>query len=363
MKPRLLIIELHHLGDAVLSLPFVRGAQADYQVHVLCRPATRAVYELMAAPPIIHVWEPPWTGRPECSALAALSAARTQGLALRTRDFQIAVCAWADARAGLIMTETGAGQRIGFPMTRGNYYAADHPWRKQRRLLGRALEQAWGWWPTNRPMLTRNLHRAQADQSHLGCWEQIAGVLDLAADFSVPWFPSPDAAADVLGFVREAHDRGQQVLAIHPHARLPGKQWPHAQWCTLLAAPWVRERFALLEVLPPDTSTLGLEQALSISTPTISSLAATLAAADALLGHDSMPAHLAAALGKPVVTIFGSGEPDWFAPWQNRHRAVIRRRCPLHPCIDQCGMDRYLCVENVSIDDVIAQLAGLPGLS
>jgi hypothetical protein len=24
--------------------------------------------------------------------------------------------------------------------------------------------------------------------------------------------------------------------------------------------------------------------------------------------------------GKPVVTIFGSGEPDWFAPWNNRQR-------------------------------------------
>ena len=46
MKSRLLVVELHHLGDAVMSLPFVRGAQQRFEVHVLCRPATRAVYEL-----------------------------------------------------------------------------------------------------------------------------------------------------------------------------------------------------------------------------------------------------------------------------------------------------------------------------
>jgi ADP-heptose:LPS heptosyltransferase len=86
---------------------------------------------------------------------------------------------------------------------------------------------------------------------------------------------------------------------------------------------------------------------------------AALDRADAVLCHDSMPAHLAAALGKPVITIFGSGEPDWFAPWNNRDRVVQLRVCPLHPCIDRCGMDRYLCLEAVEVGDVLAQLQRL----
>jgi len=60
-----------------------------------------------------------------------------------------------------------------------------------------------------------------------------------------------------------------------------------------------------------------------------------------------------------VVTIFGSGEPDWFAPWNNRHRVVQRRACPLHPCIDRCGMDSYLCLDAVTSGDVLAQLERL----
>jgi len=88
----------------------------------------------------------------------------------------------------------------------------------------------------------------------------------------------------------------------------------------------------------------------------VRSLASALAAVDALVCHDSLPGHLAAALGKPVVTVFGSGEPDWFSPWGNRERAVQKRVCPLHPCIDRCGMDSYLCLDAVSVDDVVAKV-------
>jgi ADP-heptose:LPS heptosyltransferase len=68
---------------------------------------------------------------------------------------------------------------------------------------------------------------------------------------------------------------------------------------------------------------------------------------------------LAAALGRPVIAVFGSGEPDWFAPWNNRDRVVQRRGCPLHPCIDRCGMDSYLCLDAISTNDVLAQLQRL----
>ncbi len=359
MKPRLLLIELHHLGDAVLSLPFVRGAQEHYTVHVLCRPATRPVYEMLATPPIIHTWEPPWADEQACSARAAISAARMQGVVLRPLEFAAVVCAWADARVGLIMGETRAPQRIGFPMTRDNYYAAEHPWRRRRRLLGRALERAW----PGRAGLTKSLHRTSPDQPHLHCWDQIAAALKVTPDFSTPWIPVREASADVLALVREAHGRGKQVLAVHAHARLASKQWPLASWGELLALPAVHERFELLEIVPPGSGELLGGPGLSVTPPDLPSLAAVLGAADALLSHDSLPAHLAAALCRPVVAIFGSGEPDWFAPWQNRHRAVIRRGCPLHPCIDRCGMDRYLCLDHIRISDVVQQLDALPARS
>ena len=149
------------------------------------------------------------------------------------------------------------------------------------------------------------------------------------------------------------------LLAYHPHARLPGKQWPVARWKELLSSELVGTRFDLLEIVPPGCKPIGPDTARRAVTPDLAALAATIASADAVLCQDSLPGHLAAAIGKPVVAIFGSGEPDWFAPWKNRDRAVCQRVCPLHPCIDRCGMDRYLCMDGVSVSDVTVKLEQL----
>jgi len=351
MKPRLLVVELHHLGDAVMSLPFVRGAQRKFDVHVLCRPATRAVYELLNDPPKILPWEPPWADDQPCGARQAITAACDEGRILRPLEFAAAVCAWADARVEILMAETRATRRIGFPMTHGNYYAADLPWRRHRRLLGRTLESFWQITHPRRPLLTQWLHRESPRQPHQRCWEQIAESLDFEPDYSTPWIGTPQHAPSQNGH--------RPILALHAHARLPSKQWPLTRWRELAALPALTEEFDLVEILPPGAEPVTPEPARKIHTPNLASLAAALHGADAALCHDSLPAHLAAALGKPVVTIFGSGEPDWFAPWNNRDDVVQRRVCPLHPCIDRCGMDSYLCLEAIGMDDVLSQLQRL----
>lgn len=349
MKPRLLVLELHHLGDAVMSLPFVRGTQAKFEVHVLCRPATKAVYDLLAEQPRIHTWDPPWADDRACGAWTAITAAGDEGRVLRPLEFAATTCVWADARAAVLMAETGAPQRIGFPMTHGNYYAADLPWRRQRLWSGRILETLWRISHPGHPLLTQWLHRESPQQSHFRCWEQIAEALGVSCDYSVPWIKAPTNST------RSA----RPVLAIHAHARVPSKQWPTDRWRELLDSPEVKDRFDLVEILAHGAESVAPSNARKIHTPDLASLAATLQGADAVLCHDSLPAHLAAALGKQVVAIFGSGEPDWFAPWQNRERIVQRRVCPLHPCIDRCGMDSYLCLEAVGKDDVLAQLQRL----
>ena len=353
MKPRLLVVELHHLGDAVMSLPFVRGARENFEVHVLCRPSAAAIYELLAKPPEIHTWEPPWADGRECGAMAAVGGAQAEGRKLSPLGFDTAVGVWADARAEILMAETGAKRRIGFPMTRANYYAADLPWRAKRLWAGRVLEKIRALVRPGRPLLTTWLHRESASQSHMRCWEQIAAATGTTCDDSLPWImcrPSQE--------VNALRVPGKKLLAVHAQARLPSKQWPAEKWRTLLSGPILGEHFVPFEILPRAGETRA-EGISSVVTPGIMDLASAIAASDALLCHDSLPGHLAAALGKPVVTIFGSGEPDWFAPWNNRERAVQRRVCPMHPCIDRCGMDSYLCLDAITVDDVLGKLMEL----
>ena len=350
MKPRLLVVELHHLGDAVMSLPFVRGAQQKFDVHVLCRPATTEIYRLLAVQPVVHAWNPPWADDKECGPVGAVRSAQAEGRKLSPLAFDVAVCVWADARAEILMAETGAKQRIGFPMTRANYYAADLPWRAKRLWAGRLLEKVWALKQDGKSLLTTRLHRAISSQSHLLCWEQIAEATGTSCDYSVPWLKA--APSDEVEALRT---QGKPMLAIHAKARLPSKQWPIEKWKALLNSEKLLGMFDVFQILPGAGET-PLEGISSIVTPDVDCLVSALAASDALVCHDSLPGHLAAALGKPVVAIFGSGEPDWFAPWNNRERAVQRRVCPMHPCIDRCGMDSYLCLNAIEVDDVLREV-------
>ncbi|MCX7599599.1 MAG: glycosyltransferase family 9 protein, partial [Armatimonadetes bacterium] len=52
-------------------------------------------------------------------------------------------------------------------------------------------------------------------------------------------------------------------------------------------------------------------------------LAAVLAASDAMLTGDTGPMHMMAALGKPVVALFGPSNPDLTGPWGDQH-VVLR---------------------------------------
>jgi ADP-heptose:LPS heptosyltransferase len=344
VKPRLLVVELHHLGDAVMSLPFLRGAATAFEIHVICRPDTTAVYRLLPDPPLLLPWTPPWDT--STTLRQTLHALRAKGTELRTHAFNHAACAWADARAAILMAATGAPRRIGFPMTRANYYAARHPWRARRLLLGRLLERAaplFGY-PS---LLTTALHRRSPSQHHLECWNLIASALGIQPDHATPWFPATPTP------LPRPHDK--PLLAFHRHARLPTKQWPMEKWDALLADPALQSSHTLVELLPPG-ATPHPAATLHLPTPDLPTLASAIASCDALLCHDSLPAHLAAALGKPVATIFGSGNPDWFAPWRNQHLAIRKPVCPLHPCIDRCGMDRVLCLDAIQPADVLATL-------
>ncbi|HJV63418.1 MAG TPA: glycosyltransferase family 9 protein [Albitalea sp.] len=55
----------------------------------------------------------------------------------------------------------------------------------------------------------------------------------------------------------------------------------------------------------------------------LSQVAALLARADAYLGPDTSVTHLAAAVGTPIVSVYGPSLPDAFGPWPQGHAAVV----------------------------------------
>jgi heptosyltransferase-3 len=95
-------------------------------------------------------------------------------------------------------------------------------------------------------------------------------------------------------------------------------------------------------------------------------LAAAIDSARLMLGVDSVPMHMAAALGTPVVALFGpSGQTEW-GPWQVPHR-IVDAGWPCIPCgFKGCGQSGYSdCLANLpeakvlaALDDLLAETGG-----
>jgi heptosyltransferase-3 len=124
----------------------------------------------------------------------------------------------------------------------------------------------------------------------------------------------------------------------------------------ITAAPDPDEKALIGQILAKTASQpLNLAGKLSLK-----ELGALTARAKLFIGVDSMPMHLAAAMGTPAVALFGpSGEQEW-RPWRVAHRVVTSGH-PCRPCgNDGCGGGKLSeCLTTLSVDDVHAAVQDL----
>ena len=72
-----------------------------------------------------------------------------------------------------------------------------------------------------------------------------------------------------------------------------------------------------------------------------------------VISTDSGPMHLAAALGAPVVALFGPETPVRVGPWTD-HAAVIQHDFACSPChTGGCRLGTNACMEAITVDDVL----------
>ena len=89
----------------------------------------------------------------------------------------------------------------------------------------------------------------------------------------------------------------------------------------------------------------------------LAELAALLGACRLFVGNDSGAMHVAAAVGLPVVAVFGSTDPDGTAPI-TPERAVVRHRVSCSPCfLRYCPVD-HRCMTRIAVDEVYEAVRG-----
>ena len=132
---------------------------------------------------------------------------------------------------------------------------------------------------------------------------------------------------------------GGPVVGVHISAREADRRWPDACFVELIAALTGQENAAVVLTWAPgsrdnprfpgdDDSAYDIvarctgDRLLALPTSGLAQLIASLAICDTVICSDGGPVHLAAALGKPVVSLFGSERPELWHPWGVPYRLL-----------------------------------------
>ena len=329
---KILVVRLDTIGDVLLSEPALRALRARFPrsiIHLLTSPSGAAV--LAGSPALDQVipfrapWHAVWRG--QRVGLADLLAVVRMARRLRTERYDLGIELRADVRDIAFLAVTGPRVLVGDSWRGGHWLLtvdAKAPTDAHRVEFALAIAAAAGADPTpSAPQLVLT------EQHH-------------------------QAAARAL-----APLAGRPFLALHLGAGFPSKCLPVEHFARV-AARLGRER-AIVVVGGPEDRPLVEAFCRCVPFPvldlvgqlSLKETAAVLARADLFLGNDSGPMHLAAAVGRPIVTFFGPSEPHKYRPYGVPLR-LLEIALPCRPCDHvHCIHPEFLCMTRIPPSTIV----------
>ncbi len=178
--------------------------------------------------------------------------------------------------------------------------------------------------------------------------------------------PGADADLAVEQKLAELGVAPKSFIHVHPTSRWFFKTWPAERVAELIDALHARGERIVLTAAPDPRETEMVKAILARVTQapislagvlSLKQLAALTARAKLFMGVDSAPMHIAAAVGTPVVALFGpSGNIEW-GPWMVPSR-VITSDHSCRPCgNDGCGGGKVSeCLTSLPVARVFAAI-------
>jgi len=329
---RILLAQTSFLGDVVLSTSLAQAlARTDPEGEVwwLVRAGLAPVVAPLVGVDRVLVLDKRGADRGVAGLLASARRIRRLG-------FDAAVAAQRSVRTGLLLALARIPLRVGYAGSPGS------------------------------PFYTRRVARggAHARDRLLALAEPFGG----AGPPPAPTLRVDEAAAARVAARLEAEGigAGESLLALAPGSAWPTKRWPAESFAAAAERliPGRAERAVIVGGAAEASlgaailSRLGRERVLDwTGTTGVADLMALLARASLVLANDSGPAHVAAALGRPVVAVFGPTVPEQgFAPL-GRWVRVVGRSLECRPCSrhggSRCPLGTHACMRGLASEAVV----------
>jgi heptosyltransferase-2 len=335
--PKILIVAPNWIGDALLAQPLfarLRKKHPGGVIDALAPPWTAPVMRRM--PEIDDVVEAPFD-----HGELKLFARWRLGRRMRPRRYDAAIVLPNTFKSALVPFFAGIPLRIGFvgESRRGLLNLVHELDEKRLPLMAERYAQL-AERPGSKPALPLLQSRLRIDEANL--------AMDLGR----------------LGI-----SRARPVVAFCPGAEYgPSKRWP-ARHFAELARRLVAQGYAVWLFGSAKERAIGEEIALAsegaasnlCGRTDLASAIDLLSLAEVVVSNDSGLMHVAAAVGRPVVALYGSSSHEHTPPLARAFR-IVRTGIECSPCFArECPLGHFRCMIDLTPERVAAEIAAVRG--
>jgi heptosyltransferase-1 len=342
---KILVVKLSAIGDVIHTLPALTALRRHYpdaQIDWLVEDAAADLVQGHAALSRVLVWR-----RREFVRLlkagrlpAAGRLVRSLTTALRDTRYDLIIDFQALLKSSLWIFLARGGRKAGFGQ------GMEHSENSHLFLNERI------------PAVSMEIHALERGLRLL----RALGVPGYPLLYDLPIGEEDEEAAKQL-LVESGVRLDQPVVAINPVAKWPTKLWPAKQFSELagrlqkkgylVVFTGSKEDRSLIDemTLPLGTSVIRLD-----GRTTLKALAAVYRAASVVVSTDTGPMHLAAAVGTPVIALFGPTAPWRTGPYGKGH-VVLRAGVSCSPCFSRscktATLEPMACMNQITVEQVV----------
>jgi heptosyltransferase-3 len=371
---KILVIKLRHIGDVLLTVPVFRALRENFPDAHISALVNSGTEEVLSGNPLINeiiIFDRNMKRmNPIQKYIKELSFLKK----IRKKSFDMVVDLTGGDRAAIISFASGARYRIAYCPGRDGFSGKKYLYNHLAKKLG------------NQHMVLRNLDVVKqfgidTKNTDLDFFipedarmfvKKIFEENNIINPLSLP-FDSPLTKGGHRGV--KGGQRGVKVVHIHPTSRWLFKCWEDEYMAEVIR--WLLDKgitvivtsshdmremekakniLSLVDELTPPLVRKGMGGVINLcGKTTIKQLSAISEASDLFIGVDSAPMHIAAAVGTPVIAIFGAGVQSW-KPWGKDHVVVFKE------AVSRNGMDRKERIKRnisqITPKDVIEKIKG-----
>ena len=330
---RVLIVQTAFLGDVVLTLPLVEAIRQRFPqacVELLTVPAHAALLQDQPGVDAVLPYDKRGTGMRGFLRIV---------YQIRRRGYELILSPHRSLRSALLVACSGSPKRIGFTrwLTRWAYTAT-----------------------VPRPASAHEVQRNLQLLAALGC-----GPVPTASRLTLHVVPAAWQKARAY-FAGCGVGQDEVVIGLIPGSQWGTKRWPAEHFVALskhlVSTP--RTRVALFGGAPDRPIAEAIIAACGVpvldligQTP-LPELPAYLERCTVVVSNDTGPMHIAAALGKPIVVLYGPTTPTlgfapYGVPWVEASVPLGCRPCSAHGP-QHCPLSHWRCMLDLSVEQVAA---------